>query len=96
MTQKAFYNSRKWRQLSRAFLLSKNYICERCGTPAEIAHHRKYLTAANVNDPTISLNPENLEALCLACHNTEHFADGGTVAPGLAFDGDGNLIKKGL
>ena len=95
MTQKAFYNSRQWRQLSRAFLLSKNYICERCGAPAEIAHHRKYLNAANVTDPKISLNPDNLEALCLACHNAEHFADGGAVANGLVFDENGNIRKRG-
>lgn len=95
MTQKAFYNSRQWRQLSRAFLLSKNYICERCGAPAEIAHHRKYLNAANVADLQISLNPDNLEALCLACHNAEHFADGGAVANGLVFDENGNIRKRG-
>jgi hypothetical protein len=33
--------------------------------PAEIAHHKIYLTAENVTDPDIALNPDNLEALCL-------------------------------
>lgn len=95
MTQKEFYHSRAWKRLSRAFLLSKNYICERCGAPAEIAHHRIYLTAENVNDPDISLNPANLEALCQNCHNAEHFGQGGACAAGLTFDDNGNLIQKG-
>lgn len=95
MTQAEFYHSTAWKRLSRAFLLSKNYICERCGKPAEIAHHRRYLTAENVLNPDISLNPDNLEALCLDCHNTEHFGQGGATAAGLTFDQHGDLIQKG-
>jgi len=95
MTQAEFYHSTAWKRLSRTFLLSKNYICERCGKPAEIAHHRRYLNAENVLNPDISLNPDNLEALCLDCHNTEHFGQGGATAAGLAFDQHGDLIRKG-
>ena len=94
MNRAAFYHSPQWRKLSRTFLLSRNYICQRCGAPAEIAHHKQHLTAANVSNPEISLNPDNLEALCLACHNAEHFSAGGATAAGLAFDGDGNLIQE--
>jgi len=80
----AFYNSTAWRRLSRAFLCSKNYICERCGSLAEIAHHKTYLTAENVGDASISMNAELLEALCKNCHNTEHFGTGGAVLAGIA------------
>ncbi len=90
-----FYHSRAWARLARVFLLSKNYICERCGSPAEIAHHKEYLTAQNLNDPNIALNPANLEALCLKCHNKEHFGQGGATAAGYEFDDNGNLIHKG-
>lgn len=89
----AFYHSRAWKWLSRAFLLSRNYICERCGQPAEIAHHKAYLTAENVTDPAIALNPDNLEALCQNCHNAEHFGQGGATAAGLAFDENGDIQK---
>jgi 5-methylcytosine-specific restriction endonuclease McrA len=89
----AFYHSRAWKRLSRAFLLSRNYICERCGQPAEIAHHKTYLTAENVTDPAIALNPDNLEALCQNCHNIEHFGQGGATAAGLAFDENGDIQK---
>lgn len=91
MNHAVFYHSNTWRRLSRAFLLSKSYICERCGRPASIAHHRQYITAANVNDPTVTLNADGLEALCLDCHNTEHFGTGGAIAAGLQFDENGNL-----
>lgn len=94
MTQKQFYRSKQWKRLSGAFLLSKNYICERCGGPAEIAHHKQYITPANINDPEITLNADNLEALCLECHNKEHFGHGGATAWGLAFDEYGNLIPS--
>lgn len=93
MTQQEFYHSRAWKRLSRAFLLSRNYICERCGKPAEIAHHKQYLTAQNMTDPDIALNPANLEALCMDCHNREHFGRGGATAAGLVFDENGNIRK---
>ena len=51
---------------------SKSYICERCGAPAVICHHKKWLNDVNVNDPSIALSFDNLEALCLDCHNAEH------------------------
>lgn len=93
MTQKEFYNSAAWRRLSKAFLLSKNYICERCGAPAEIAHHKQYLSSFNIGSMEISMNPANLESLCLECHNKEHFSCGGAIAVGYAFDKYGELIK---
>lgn len=55
-------------------------LCERCKakgiiTPAYAVHHKIYLDGINVNDPSISLNFDNLEALCFRCHNEEHFGD---------------------
>lgn len=94
MTKAEFYHSKAWRRLSKAFLMSKYYICERCGQPAEIAHHKRYITARNINNPDIALNPANLEALCKNCHNAEHFGTGGATAAGIAFDENGNVIQK--
>lgn len=92
-----FYNSRAWRECSSAFLLSKNYLCERCSTPenpvaAKIAHHKIYLTQDNINDPCVALCWDNLEALCQDCHNKEHHA-----APRTAryfFDADGKIFES--
>ncbi len=93
MTAAQFYNSRAWRRLSRAFLSSKNYICEVCGKPADIAHHKRHISPSNITDPEITLNAENLQALCVDCHNTEHFSAGGAVFRGLEFDENGDLRK---
>lgn len=93
MTQKEFYHSAAWRRLARAFLLSKNCICEQCGAPAVIVHHKTHLNPSNVDNPAISMNPDNLQVLCLECHNKEHFGQGGATLRGLAFDADGELIQ---
>ncbi len=74
--------------------MSKYYICERCGQPAEIAHHKIYLSPGNIANLDIALNPANLEALCRNCHNTEHFGAGGATAAGIAFDENGNVILE--
>lgn len=66
------YDSEKWVKLRRMYMDSKHYICERCGRPATICHHKEYLTEGNVGDPLIAYNPANLECLCLDCHNAEH------------------------
>ena len=68
----AFYNSKAWRRVSAAYMSSKSYICERCGKPAVICHHKKWLNDSNVKDPETALSFDNLEALCIECHNTEH------------------------
>lgn len=68
ISRKDFYHSRAWRKLSRLYMAEKNYICERCGAPAVICHHREYLNERN------ALDKHNLEALCFRCHNEEHFS----------------------
>lgn len=39
---------------------------------ATLVHHIKPVTAENVHDPDITLNPENLMALCVDCHAAIH------------------------
>lgn len=66
------YDSRKWRRIRKSYLESKHYICERCGQPATICHHKIYLTPENISNAEIAYDCNNLEALCQACHNLEH------------------------
>jgi len=87
-----FYNSPQWRQVSKLFMQSKHYICERCGGVGEIAHHKIYLDRWNVRRPEIALSMDNLECLCLACHNVEHSGAGAATAAGVSFDAAGNVI----
>lgn len=84
---KSFYNSKAWRECSGAYMASKNYICERCGAVAVICHHKKYITERNITNPYITLNFDNLEALCQDCHNLEHQRNGSKVS----FDESGNI-----
>lgn len=69
---KTFYNSEEWKQAKQIILDNANGLCQMCGNPAEQVHHIKHLTLENVNDYTISLNPDNLIALCIGCHNKQH------------------------
>ncbi|MCL2105787.1 MAG: HNH endonuclease [Oscillospiraceae bacterium] len=43
--------------------------------------------------PEITLNADNLQAVCLECHNTIHYGTGGAIVRGLAFDENGDLRK---
>lgn len=47
-----------------------------------------------MGDAQVTLGWGNLEALCLDCHNKEHFG-GSATAPGLEFDGNGDLVPTG-
>lgn len=90
-----FYASGAWKRCRLAFLQSKFFICEKCGGAATIAHHKEYLTPGNINDPDVTLNWDNLEALCQDCHNAEHHGSKeGVTAEGLMFDENGDLIEK--
>lgn len=53
-------------------MMRDNYLCVRCGNPAEEVHHVKRLTSLTVGDPEIALNLDNLESLCRTCHIDEH------------------------
>ena len=78
-----FYQSDEWRGL-RAALISErtNYkdgilYCEECGEPIInlfecIGHHKHELTMRNVNDYSVSLNPDNIILVHLKCHNMIH------------------------
>lgn len=69
---KSFYLSAAWEKTRAAYLMSQDYICERCGQPAKIVHHKRWLNRENINDISVTLCWDNLEALCQDCHNKEH------------------------
>ena len=76
-----------------------NYLCQHCGRAASDVHHIKHLTEDNVNDPNISLNPDNLVSLCWACHRREHRGDDGRgrmmqEQNPYTFDENGMLVPK--
>lgn len=85
---KGFYSSRAWKQTQAAYMESRHYVCERCGGMARIVHHICYITPGNIQNPEITLNWDNLEALCMECHNQEHMGSRSRAV----FDADGNMI----
>ncbi|AWK50482.1 HNH endonuclease [Clostridium beijerinckii] len=87
---KSFYESSAWKKCRKGFMQSKHYICERCGGSAYITHHKQHITPTNINNLNIILNWDNLQALCLDCHNVVH-GNNATVN-GISFDNEGNLI----
>ena len=71
-----FYKTTAWKRCREDYL--KTHVwCEEClkenrYTPATHVHHKVFLNEGNVNDPSISLNFDNLEAVCHECHNKIH------------------------
>lgn len=87
-----FYKGRAWEQCRKSYL-SMNNLCERClkknaYVPAKIVHHKTYITPDNITNPDITLNFNNLEALCQDCHNAEHHREKASYY----FDNEGNII----
>ena len=67
-----FYGRRAWQRLREQVLHDANYQCAGCGVSLigkgrkAHVHHRKALNST----PALALEPQNLQALCVRCHNT--------------------------
>ena len=109
MNRYEFYQSKAWKQVRKNIWLKQNCLCARCHRPVYvngisnyipkedrlkgIVHHKIYLDNNNVYDDNITLNEDNLEGLCIDCHNQEHFTSLVTRSD-VMFDEEGNLIAK--
>ena len=76
--QRAFYHSKAWQRCRTEYISKVGGLCERCYArgvvrPGYIVHHKEYIDLSNINDPSVLLNHDNLEYLCMDCHNAEHF-----------------------
>ncbi len=77
-----FYRSKEWKELLKTLKMERvnregYIICEHCGKPILkaydcIGHHKEELTEENVNDVSISLNPNNIALVHHRCHNKMH------------------------
>ena len=71
---KKFYNSKEWIKCRESYIKKVHGLCEHClkknkYTPGYIVDHIEELTPNNINNPEITLNHDNLQYLCLECHN---------------------------
>lgn len=103
---KHVYHSARWAHLQQVAMQRPNTttgycpsgMCERCYqhgslVPAKLVHHIKPISPENVNDPSITLNLDNLMRLCQDCHAAVHSSNPDVRPARYAFDESGNLIK---
>lgn len=72
-----FYSTKIWQDCREAYIKSVGGLCERCLRNGLIkhgdtVHHKIHLTPDNINNPALTLNPDNLELLCRDCHADIH------------------------
>lgn len=78
-----FYNSKEWRSFRQGLIAERTnkadgvLYCQHSGKPLIqsydiVLHHIKPLTMANVNDYSISLNPDNIMIVSQQAHNEIH------------------------
>ena len=77
---KGFYNSAAWKRCRAEYKKQAHYLCERCQAkglivPGVIVHHKCRVSPETIEDPSVLLNFDNLELLCMRCHNEEHADD---------------------
>lgn len=90
---KKFYNSKVWKQCRDSYIAKVFGLCERCKNAGDILHHTIELTPLNINDTNITLNHDNLEYVCIDCHNKEHHGSE-AIGEGLMFDENGDIKEK--
>lgn len=88
------YHSPRWKKLKKIKKMTSPF-CEECLkkgilTPTYIVHHKIWINESNYNNDDIFFNIDNLESVCLECHNSIHF----TNEKEYYFDNNGDLIKK--
>ena len=89
---KQFYKSKAWRN-TRAYVLRRDlFCCHDCGDRATEVHHIIELDPDNINDPNISLNPDNLMSLCGICHKKRTLGRG-DIEYGYEFDENGQVVR---
>ena len=88
-----FYNSKPWKRMRQYIRVKYKGICQSCGRRGTHVHHKEYITDANITDPMITLNENNLTLLCHDCHNMEHM-DTTYLRKDVEFDDQGQLVKR--
>lgn len=74
---KQFYSSKAWQDCRNQYAARRGHLCENClrkgiYRPGDIVHHKIGIDPVTVNNPEVSLNPDNLELLCRDCHAERH------------------------
>lgn len=84
--KRQFYNSQSWRQMREAIKQRDNYECQECKRQGyvridtneikESGRKKIQLVVDHIKEledyPEFALDEENLETLCVKCHNKKH------------------------
>lgn len=73
----SFYKSQAWQNCRNTVMKMRGGLCEDCYqegkiTSAEEVHHIVPINPQNINDPSITLNYDNLVCLCREHHRRRH------------------------
>jgi 5-methylcytosine-specific restriction endonuclease McrA len=85
------YASAAWGRIRRYVIARERGRCQACGRPAKICDHIIELTEGNIHDYRIALNPDNVQLLCQACHNTKTHKTPAMPA-GIRIADDGSIV----
>lgn len=86
-----FYTSKAWERVADAVRRRDHYLCVKCGAPASIVHH--IIPLRKCYGTPLSLDANNLETLCSACHQAQHrYRAYKEKAREIQFDAAGNVI----
>ena len=115
--RKDFYHSLVWKRVRKNIWLKQSCLCAICGKPCYvdgiskwipkdqrrvgIVHHIEHLNSHNIYDDNITINEDNLQGVCIDCHNKIHdeqkkfwetYSRG--ARKDYMFDEEGNLIPR--
>lgn len=95
---RSFYKSTAWKKCRRSFIGGRRSIdgglCQHCiSRQGYIVDHIIEINPENINNAEITLNHDNLQYLCLECHNTKTFKKHFATRADVMFDDQGNLIE---
>lgn len=82
MTRQGFYQTGTWKRKRREIFVRDKGECKNCEKIIKgrwVVDHIKPLTDSNFTDTEISLNNDNLQLLCITCHNKKTFLQGKIV-----------------
>ena len=104
----SLYKSKLWKKTRILYAMSKNCMCEKCGKPIYmtgtmeylpkdkrkkgIVHHKIILNDNNYTDDNVAYNWDNLELLCIDCHNMIHSSS--PTRDDIIFDENGDIKPR--
>lgn len=96
---KRFYKSKAWQRCRASFIANRETIdgglCQHCQNKRGfIVDHIEEINQININNPKITLNHNNLQYLCLECHNKKTFCKNKSTDENLFFDEEGQLERR--